>query len=75
MFFKEPQPSCEHAWPTASDMESLRNKPRSEWVKPTPITVQDIEFYFGKVPTWYIETKFLKHPGNISLNVLAIENF
>lgn len=50
-------------WPTPLDMVALKGKPRSEWVRPEPISVQEIDFYLGRVPEWYIEEKFLKKPG------------
>ncbi|VDN24004.1 unnamed protein product [Gongylonema pulchrum] len=54
-------------WPTPADMVLLKGKPRSEWVRPEPATVQEIDFYLGRVPEWYIEEKFLKNPGDFLL--------
>lgn len=50
-------------WPTPADMALLKGKPHSEWVQPEPLSVQQIDFYLGRVPEWYIEQKFLKNPG------------
>uniref|UniRef100_A0A915PRY1 Protein kinase domain-containing protein n=1 Tax=Setaria digitata TaxID=48799 RepID=A0A915PRY1_9BILA len=58
---------CEHMWPTPADMALLKGKPRSEWIPPEPISVQQIDFYLGRVPEWYIEQKFLKKPGDYLL--------
>ncbi|VBB26558.1 unnamed protein product [Acanthocheilonema viteae] len=54
-------------WPTPSDMALLKGKPYSEWVQPEPLSVQQIDFYLGRVPEWYIEQKFLKKPGDYLL--------
>ncbi|EFO26057.1 hypothetical protein LOAG_02420 [Loa loa] len=54
-------------WPTPADMALLKGKPRSEWVQPEPMSVQEIDFYLGRVPEWYIEQKFLKKPGDYLL--------
>uniref|UniRef100_A0A0R3RHK6 Protein kinase domain-containing protein n=1 Tax=Elaeophora elaphi TaxID=1147741 RepID=A0A0R3RHK6_9BILA len=54
-------------WPTPADMALLKGKPRSEWVQPEPLSVQQIDFYLGRVPEWYIEQKFLKKPGDYLL--------
>ncbi|VDN03050.1 unnamed protein product [Thelazia callipaeda] len=58
---------CEHMWPTAADMVLLKGKPRKEWQQPEPISVQQIDFYLGRIPQWYIEEKFLKNPGDYLL--------
>ncbi|VIP00129.1 Uncharacterized protein BM_BM8780 [Brugia malayi] len=58
---------CVHMWPTPVDMALLKGKPRSEWVQPEPMSVQEIDFYLGRVPEWYIELKLLKKPGDYLL--------
>ncbi|KHN82292.1 Tyrosine-protein kinase FRK [Toxocara canis] len=59
---------CEHAWPTPADIAKLKGKPRSQWVRPEPQTIQDIDCYFGRIPQWYIEEKLLKEPGEFLLS-------
>ncbi|CAG9529644.1 unnamed protein product [Cercopithifilaria johnstoni] len=54
-------------WPTPADMVLLKGKPHSEWVQPEPLSVQQIDFYLGRIPEWYIEQKFLKKPGDYLL--------
>lgn len=59
-------------------MALLKNKPHSEWIQPEPLSVQQIDFYLGRVPEWYIEQKFLKKPGThfrIIFFVLPIYEF
>lgn len=69
------QIKCEHMWPTPADMALLKGKPRSEWIRPEPMSVQQIDFYLGRVPEWYIEQKFLKKPGIHSQKVSEFKYF
>uniref|UniRef100_A0A0M3HKB4 INCENP_ARK-bind domain-containing protein n=1 Tax=Ascaris lumbricoides TaxID=6252 RepID=A0A0M3HKB4_ASCLU len=57
---------CEHTWPTPADIAGLKGKPRSQWVRPEPQTMQEIDCYFGRIPQWYIEEKLLKEPGELA---------
>uniref|UniRef100_A0A914ZE26 Protein kinase domain-containing protein n=1 Tax=Parascaris univalens TaxID=6257 RepID=A0A914ZE26_PARUN len=59
---------CEHTWPTPADIAGLKGKPRSQWVRPEPQSMQEIDCYFGRIPQWYIEEKFLKEPGEFLLS-------
>ncbi|EJW71878.1 hypothetical protein WUBG_17217, partial [Wuchereria bancrofti] len=61
------QVKFEHVWPTPVDMVLLKSKLRSEWVQLKPISVQEMDFYLGRVPEWHIELKFLKKPGDYLL--------
>ncbi|KAK0406938.1 hypothetical protein QR680_018901 [Steinernema hermaphroditum] len=53
---------CEHAWPTAADMEALKDTPKP-WKRPMPAQ-NEIEWYYSRMPTWFIEEKMLRNPGD-----------
>uniref|UniRef100_A0A0M3JXJ2 Non-specific protein-tyrosine kinase n=1 Tax=Anisakis simplex TaxID=6269 RepID=A0A0M3JXJ2_ANISI len=59
---------CEHRWPTPTDIQKLKGKPRSQWIRPEPQHLRDIDCYFGRLPQWYIEEKLLKEPGEFLLS-------
>uniref|UniRef100_A0AC35EWH2 Tyrosine-protein kinase n=1 Tax=Panagrolaimus sp. PS1159 TaxID=55785 RepID=A0AC35EWH2_9BILA len=54
---------CVHMWPTPSDIEKLKATPKP-WSIPQVRQTQNLEYFLGRVPQWYIEEKFLKNPGD-----------
>lgn len=51
-----------HKWPTPADLARYNGRPIPA-EQETPQKVNDIDFYYGRMPTWYIEEKMLKCPG------------
>ncbi|TKR64294.1 hypothetical protein L596_024856 [Steinernema carpocapsae] len=53
---------CEHAWPQPADAEALKDTPKP-WKRPMP-QPHEVEWYYTRMPTWYIEEKMLRNPGD-----------
>uniref|UniRef100_A0AC34FHP1 Tyrosine-protein kinase n=1 Tax=Panagrolaimus sp. ES5 TaxID=591445 RepID=A0AC34FHP1_9BILA len=54
---------CVHMWPTPADIDKLKSTPKP-WSIPQVRQTQNLEYFLGRVPQWYIEEKFLKNPGD-----------
>ncbi|MFH4975439.1 hypothetical protein AB6A40_002148 [Gnathostoma spinigerum] len=53
-------------WPTPADLASLKGKPQP-WKRPRPARIQEIDYFFGKIPQWFVEKKLLREPGDYLL--------
>ncbi|CAD5218728.1 unnamed protein product [Bursaphelenchus okinawaensis] len=58
---------CVHMWPTEAHKHALQHRPKP-WVRDPVMNILHIDFYVGRVPLWYIETKLLKVPGDFILS-------
>lgn len=53
-------------WPSNAELALLK-KCQKPWVRDAVMNILDIEFYFGRVPIWYIEERLLRRPGDFAL--------
>uniref|UniRef100_A0AC34RCX7 Protein kinase domain-containing protein n=1 Tax=Panagrolaimus sp. JU765 TaxID=591449 RepID=A0AC34RCX7_9BILA len=58
---------CIHMWPTPSDIAKLKDTPRP-WSYPKIRQTQNLEYFVGRLPQWYIEEKFLRFPGDFCIS-------
>lgn len=56
---------CMHQWPTPADLARYAGRMPNEQEAPSKTT--EIDFYYARMPTWFIEEKMLKHPGDYLL--------
>uniref|UniRef100_A0A7E4WE11 Protein kinase domain-containing protein n=1 Tax=Panagrellus redivivus TaxID=6233 RepID=A0A7E4WE11_PANRE len=64
---REGTKKCVHMWPTPADLEKLKDTPKP-WSIPHQRQTQNLEYFLGRMPQWYIEEKFLKHPGDFTIS-------